>query len=135
MITEDCLLEPVRHCRAERDSGKDQPFFGIRDATGHLFPLLTDGGCRTRIGNAVETCLIDHLPAIRQAGISEVVIDARGRTGAYAGAMVRIYREAIGRMDTGDGPADMQPGLLKDRIKTLAYGGITAGHFLRGLKE
>jgi len=94
MITEDCLLQPVQHCGAGRDGNA---FLGIRDATGHIFPFKTDGECRTRIGNAVETCLVDHLPAIRRAGISEVVIDARGRTGAYAGAMTRIYRDATGQ--------------------------------------
>ena len=75
MITEDCLPEPVQHCREGRDNGAGNAFSGIRDATGRIFPIHTDGECRTRIGNAVETCLIDHLPAIRQAGISEVVID------------------------------------------------------------
>jgi putative protease len=129
MVTEDCLLEPVQHCRAPEDDGTPA-FFGIRDATGRVFPIRTDGECRTRIGNAVETCLADYLPAIRQAGISGIVIDARGRTGAYAGALVRIYRDATGR--TG-APADRQE--VKEQIKALAYGGITAGHFLRGLKE
>ena len=133
MITEDCLLKAVQHGRAGGDVGTGSAFFGIRDATGHIFPIQSDGECRTRIGNAVETCLVDHLPAIRQAGISEVVIDARGRTGAYTGAMTRIYREAIGQESTGSGTGDRS--LLKNRIKALAYGGITAGHFLRGLKE
>jgi putative protease len=95
---------------------------------------MTDGECRTRIGNAVEMCLVDHLPAIRKAGISEVVIDARGRTGAYAGAMTRVYRDATGQDMSTKGMAD-RTGLLKERIKALAMGGITAGHFLRGLKE
>ena len=131
MITEDCLLEPVQHCGAGRDGNA---FFGIRDATGHIFPFMTDGECRTRIGNAVETCLVDHLPAIRRAGISEVVIDARGRTGAYASAMTRIYRDETGQDISIKGRED-QHGLLKERIKALAMGGITAGHFLRGLKE
>jgi U32 family peptidase len=134
MVTEDCLLKAVRHCRAARDAGDDQAFFGLRDATGHIFPLLTDGECRTRIGNAVETCLIDHLPAIRKAGISEIVIDARGRTGAYTGTMVRIYRDAAGRCCAGTSNEDKYES-LKERIKGLAFGGITAGHFHRGLKE
>jgi putative protease len=132
MVTEDCILEPVQHCRRGRGNG--DAFFGIRDTTGRIFPLRTDGECRTRIGNAVETCLIDHLPGICQGGIGEVVIDARGRTGAYAGAMTRIYRDAISRSSAGAG-AEWQPGALKERIKAIAYGGITAGHFLRGLKE
>ena len=106
----------------------------IRDTTGRVFPIHTDGECRTRIGNAVETCLIDHLPAIRQAGISEVVIDTRGRTGAYAGTMTQIYRKAIDLVNDG-AVTENQIKSLKDRIKTLACGGITSGHFLRGLKE
>ena len=129
MVTEDCVPEPVWHCR---NNATDNTFFGIRDATGHIFPLRTDGECRTRIGNAVETCLIDHLPAIREAGISDVGIDARGRTGAYAGTMTRIYSQTPGIGNTGESKRDAG---LKDQIKTLAYGGITAGHFLRGLKE
>ncbi len=134
MVTEDCIPEPVRHCRAPGTAGTGTLFLGIRDATGHIFPVRTDGECRTRIGNAVETCLIDHLPAIRKAGIGEIAIDARGRTGAYAGAMTRIYGEAILRVNAGTETKE-QSGLLKERVKALAYGGITAGHFVRGLKE
>jgi putative protease len=134
MVTEDCLLEPVQHCRGSGDNGGESAFFGIRDATGRIFPFRTDGECRTRIGNAVETCLVDHLPAIRKAGISEVVIDTRGRTGAYTGAITRIYRDAVDQVNAGAVTGDWC-GPLKDRIKALACGGITAGHFLRGLKE
>lgn len=133
MVTEDCLLEPVRHClQGGMAASRDHLVYGIRDTTGHIFPIRTDGECRTRIGNAAETCLIDYLPAIRHAGISGVFIDACGRTGEYAGAMTRIYLDAIRQVESGT-----ISGLprLKDRIKTLAYGGITAGHFLRGLRE
>jgi hypothetical protein len=49
--------------------------------------------------------------------------------------MVRIYRDAITRGSSGAGTEDTSPRSLKERIKALAYGGITAGHFLRGLKE
>jgi putative protease len=134
MITEDCIPELVQHCRPGSDKGDLDSFYGIRDTTGHIFPLRSDGECRTRIGNAVETCLIDHLPAIRAAGISEIVIDARGRTGAYASAMTRIYHDAVVQDTAGTVTKDAA-GLAKEKIKTLAYGGITAGHFLRGLKE
>ena len=64
----------------------------------------------------------------------QIVIDARGRTGAYAGAMTRIYRDATRQNNDTTGTKE-KTGLLKDRIMPLAYGGITAGHFLRGLKE
>jgi putative protease len=134
MITEDCISEPVRQCWGRQDGRAGKTFTGIRDATGRVFPIHTDGECRTHIGNAAEICLIDYLPAIRQAGISEVVIDTRGRTGAYAGTMTQIYLKAIDLVNNG-AVTEKQTKSLKDRIKTLACGGITTGHFLRGLKE
>ncbi|MCX6697954.1 MAG: DUF3656 domain-containing protein, partial [Methanoregula sp.] len=59
MISEDCVLEPIRHCRCTSQSGErtDAAVYGIRDETGHIFPISVDAECRTHIGNAVETCL------------------------------------------------------------------------------
>ena len=134
MITEDCLQEPVQHCRPDREAGSDRAFLGLRDGTGHIFPFRTDGACRTTIGNAVETCLVDRLPSILETGIGEVVIDARGRTAAYAGAMVRIYRQALDRASSGELGKE-EAAAFREQARALSYGGITAGHFLRGLKE
>lgn len=135
MVTEDCLMELIRHCRPGNSDESSDGFCGIRDGTGRIFPVRTDGGCRTHIGNAVETCLIDHLPAIAQAGIGEVIIDARGRTKAYAGEMTRIYRDGIRMSGEGAGKDEGRLLRLKRQAKALSLGGITAGHFLRGLKE
>ena len=135
MVTEDCLSEPVQHCTPHDRDESSFGFCGIRDGTGRIFPVRTDRECRTHIGNAVETCLIDHLPAIALAGIGEVIIDARGRTGAYAGEMTKIYREALRAAGEGAGKGDMRLLQVKEQAKARSLGGITAGHFLRGLKE
>jgi putative protease len=105
------------------------------DATGHTFPVRIDGECRSHIYNSAEICLIDHLLSIMQIGINEVVIDARGRTGSYAREMIRLYREAILLAKKGVRTDDPRFEHLKDAVKHLAVGGITAGHFIRGLKE
>jgi putative protease len=68
-------------------------------------------------------------------GINEVVIDTRGRTGAYAGEMIHLYREAILLAKKGVRTDDHLFEILKDAVKRLAVGGITTGHFVRGLKE
>ena len=135
MITEDCLLESVQKCRPTHGSESGNTFFGIRDSTGHIFPVRTDGSCRTLIGNAAETCLLDHLPAIARAGISDVVIDARDRPAAYAGETTRIYREALDSIAAGTPFSKERLASLKEEIRARARGGITAGHFVRGLKE
>ena len=110
-------------------------FCGIRDSTGHIFPVRIDTECRTHIGNSAELCLVDHLPEIMEMGISEVVIDARGRTMACVSEMTRIYRTAISANSTRTTGSEKQVLALKERIKKISMGEITAGHFIRGLKE
>ena len=134
IISDDCVLEPYLHCRGEAGEEKTV-FYGIRDSTGHIFPVRTDSECRTRIGNSAELCLVDHLPEIMDMGISEVVIDARGRPGAYVSEMTRIYREALGITAAQKSGGEKQLRALKDQIKKISMGEITAGHFMRGLKE
>ena len=137
IISDDCMLEPHQHCRG--DAGKQKEiFYGIRDSTGHVFPVRIDNECRTHIGNSAELCLVDHLPEIIDMGIDEVVIDARGRAGAYISDMTRIYRTAISAIlatPTRTTSAEKQLQALKEQIKKISMGEITAGHFIRGLKE
>lgn len=128
LVTEDCIPRLVSQCRGDKSR-----FFALRDETGRVFPLHEAADCRTRIANAAELCLIDVLPEIRDAGIAEVIIDARFRPGAYAAAITRLYRDAV---DAVGKPGSPKMGRdLKERAKTLSLGGITAGHFVRGLKE
>jgi putative protease len=135
MVSEDCILQSRLPCNGKESDTDNTAFFGIMDVTGHTFPVRIDGECRSHIYNSAEICLIDHLPALMQIGINEVLIDARGRTGAYTGDMTRLYREAIQLAKKGVQTDDHNLDHLKDAIKRLAIGGITAGHFIRGLKE
>ncbi len=135
MVAENCLLEPVTLCRNKGEKPGPAVFYGLRDSTGRIFPVRIDRSCRTHIGNADETCLIDHLPAVLHAGVRSLIIDARGRTPPYVHEMVRIYREAarIAREDDRTVLAGLDR--LKQQIRMIAMGRITAGHFVRGLKE
>ena len=132
MISADDLSGVLLPVTARGEPGQGT-FMGIGDGTGRIFPIRTDALCRTHIFNAAETCLIDYLPLIRESGIGIVAIDARFRPPAYAGSMTRIYREAIGAIEQ-EGP-EREEGLaaLKKAAKALSLGGITSGHFLRGL--
>ncbi|WP_286681244.1 U32 family peptidase [Methanoculleus sp. DTU007] len=84
------------------------------------------------MANAVETCLIDHLPRIAGMGIAAVAIDARGRGPRYAEEVAGLYRaglDAVGRGAPGTLSA------LKEEARRRALGGITGGHFVRGIEE
>jgi putative protease len=134
MISEDCILQPWLRCAGKEHTGASA-FYGITDATGHIFPVRIDGECRSHIYNAAEMCLIDHLPSLMEIGITEVVIDARGRTATYARDMTRIYRKAITLAKDGVRHDDPRIDALKDDVRRCSLGGITSGHFIRGLKE
>jgi putative protease len=126
MVTEDCPPATAIGCPA----GCSGDAWALRDGRGRVFPVRTDRECRAHIGNAVETCLIDHLPAILAAGAGGVAVDARGRGAAYAGEMTAIYREALdaaGRPGTG-----AHLSRLKEEAKKRSFGGITASSYLRG---
>ncbi len=135
MVSEDCVLQPWLHCTGKDHRTGTPGFTGIMDTTGHIFPVRIDAQCRTHLYNAVELCLIDHLPSLAESGIEEVVIDARGRTGTYATEIIRMYREAIMLVKNGIRHDDQQFIRLKDEVRRRSFGGITAGHFIRGLKE
>jgi putative protease len=135
MVTEDCLLSPADRCRPGTGPCTDTRWYGIRDETGRLFPVSTDGACRTHLFNASETCLADAVPDLIRNGVDMIVIDGRRRTVAYVDEMVRVYRDAIALADQKPGSAAHDHTALKDRIKAIALGGITVGHYTRGLKE
>lgn len=126
MVTEDCPPATALGCPAGCSGGA----WALQDSRGRTFPVRMDGACRAYIGNAVETCLIDHLPAILASGVRGVAVDARGRGALYAGEMTAIYREAL----SGIGRAGEAPLLsrLKEEAKHRSYGGITASSYLRG---
>jgi putative protease len=63
------------------------------------------------------------------------VIDARGRPKAYVSEMTRIYSTAISATASGTPVSGKQLQALKERIKSISMGEITAGHFIRGLRE
>ncbi len=105
---------------------------GIEDQRNRIFPIRSDSEGRTYIANAVETCLIDHLPRIAGMGIAAVAIDARGRGPRYAEEVAGLYRaglDAVGRGAPGTLSA------LKEEARRRALGGITGGHFVRGIEE
>lgn len=127
MVSEDCI--PY----LDKDTG-DLKFWGLQDFR-RIFPLRLDDDLRTHIFNAAETCLLDWMPELFEIGLDRVAVDARGRTEMYAREMTQIYLKAIEM--TEKGVKSLPEGLLalKESIMPMALGGITSGHFLKGLRE
>jgi len=133
MVSRDCLLRSLQGIPAAgRDRAAESPFLGLQDERRRVFPLSVDAECRTVIRNAVETCLIDHIPALLEAGITLLAIDARDRPPRYSRRITEIYRQGIAAAAGGGPKASRTLDDLKEEIRTIARGGITTAHLLKG---
>ncbi|MDV0444222.1 U32 family peptidase [Methanorbis rubei] len=120
MITQNCIPATALGCRSCNQS------WALKDSTGRIFRARTDADCRGHILNAVEICLIDHVGRLAAAGVDVISIDARGRSPEYIRRMVAVYTAVM----EGENPKD-----LKEQIKEIASGGVTAAHYLRGVEK
>jgi len=128
MVAKDCMPLPAK---VEYDP---KEFWGLQDMR-RIFPLRLDDDRRTHIFNSAETCLLDQMPEIFAMGLDGVAVDARGRTREYARMVTAIYRRAIDLTGTGGKNLLGDLDSLKESIRPLALGGITHGHFQKGLKD
>jgi putative protease len=124
IVAEDCLIG---------EEEVEDVFWGLQDMR-RVFPVRSDDDGRTHIYNSAETCLVDHMPRIFQLGL-DIAVDARGRTEGYAQRMAEIYQQAIILAQKGGPDLDKDLQELKEEARAISLGGITRGHFLKGLKE
>ncbi len=128
MVAEDCIPGRVK---GGYDPGL---FWGLQDMR-RVFPLRQDEENRTHIYNSAETCLLDLMPQVFAAGLEGVAVDARGKTELYARRMAESYEKAIQLTAKGGTGLAEELEQLKEEIRPLTLGGITYGHFVKGLKD
>lgn len=129
MVAEDCIP-----CLAGEKADDAGQFWGLQDMR-RVFPLRLDDDSRTHIFNSVETCLLDQMPRIAAMGLDGVALDGRGRGGEYAREMTEIYRRAIELTERGGERLEQDLEKLKEEVVPLSLGGITYGHFIKGLRD
>ena len=120
MITRNCIPATALGCRS-----CNQPW-ALKDATGRIFRVRTDANCCSHILNAAEICLIEHVQTLAATGVSVLSIDARGRSPEYVRRMIALYTAAL----EGENAKE-----LKEQVRDLASGGVTAAHYLRGVEK
>jgi putative protease len=131
MVAEDCIPCLVGPNLAADDA---RQFWGLQDMR-RVFPLRLDDDSRTHIFNSVETCLLDQMPRIAAMGLDGVAVDGRDRGEAYARKMTEIYGRAIELTRKGGVGLERDLQELKEAVVPLALGGITYGHFVKGLRD
>lgn len=105
--------------------------FGLRDRTGAVFPVETDGYCRMHIFNSRDLCLIEDINTLAELGVSSIRIEARRESPEYASKAVEAYRSAI--VSAALHGERRPTAIVKEKLIELSPEGITKGHFYRGV--
>ncbi len=125
MESEHCVVGGVLggsgSCTARCEDGG----FELVDEKGYAFPLQMDTDCRMHLLNSSELCMLDHIPGIVKAGVSSIRIEARAVESDRAGAITRLYRNAL------DG-CSARGGKIQSTCKGIT-GEYTTGHYRRGV--
>ena len=100
--------------------------YALRDRLGFSFPVYTDTACRMHVFNSRELVMLAHLPALVQAGVAGLRIEARVRDAAYVRRVTRAYRKALDAVLAG-AAVDFA------RLEEELTGGesFTRGHYFR----
>ena len=96
---------------------------------GEYFPVLEDES-GTFIFNSRDLCLLEHIPALVESGITALKIEGRMKGINYVASVLRVYRQALDGYLADPGGWECRPDWLEELAK-LSHRGYTTG-FLFG---
>lgn len=83
-------------------------------------PLTIEGDNRgSYIFSSRDLCLIEHIPALAQAGLNSFKIEGRVKSAFYVATVVKAYREALDSYMADPAGYVFNPALLDDLQKTV----------------
>lgn len=129
MVTEYCVAGGLTGGKGCSQVCRGVPL-ALRDRRGVDFPVAFDRACRMHIFNSKDLCMLDHLGDLLATGVVSLRLDLRLKTPAYATKIVNAYRRAREKAVNGrDGVSEEE----WRQVSALSPGGITRGHYFRGV--
>ena len=95
---------------------------------GHYMPIAEDDR-GTYIFNSKDLCMIEHIPAMIQSGVSALKIEGRMKGINYLASVVKVYREAIDRYFQDPMGYAVQPEWLVELTRINRRGFCTGFYF------
>jgi putative protease len=96
---------------------------------GEYFPVLEDE-TGTFIFNSRDLCLLEHIPALMQSGITSLKIEGRMKGINYVASVLRVYRQALDEYLADPAGWRCRPEWMEELAK-MSHRGYTTG-FLFG---
>ncbi len=127
-----CLLSSVLTGRSANRGDCAQPCrwgYALVEETrpGEYFPLEEDPR-GSYVFNSRDLCLLEHLPALKAAGVSSVKIEGRMKSSYYVAVVTRVYRRMLDLLDRDDGEIDEEVmKQMKNELTRVSHRGYTCG--------
>ncbi len=116
-----CLLSAALNDRSANQGDCTQPCrwqYALLERSGKHPHLLVDATTQgTAILSAQDLCMLGHLPALRDAGLSSLKIEGRMKSEYYVATVVGAYRRALDALaqdPTGAGYTALLPALMTE---------------------
>lgn len=93
---------------------------------GQLMEITEDGG--TFIMNSRDLCMIEHLPALKAAGIDSIKIEGRMKSAYYAAVVTNAYRHALDAAERGE----PLPRVWRDEVNKVSHREYSTGFYFSG---
>jgi U32 family peptidase len=93
---------------------------------GELFPVI-EGDSFTTILSSKDLCMIDHLQALREAGVDSLKIEGRMKSIYYAAVVTRAYRKALDALEAGASPQSWS--FYRDELFSVSHREFSTGFF------
>jgi len=90
---------------------------------GQYFEITEDGG--TYILNSRDLCMIEHIPAMLEAGIASLKIEGRMKSAYYAAVTTNAYRHAVDCALRGE----KLPDVWKNEVYRVSHRDYSTGFF------
>ena len=91
---------------------------------GEYFPIGEDEG-GAYVLNSRDMCMIDHIPALMEAGICSLKIEGRAKSAYYAAIVTGAYRHAIDAAEAGQ-PLDP---LWREEVEKVSHRPYSTGFY------
>ena len=88
----------------------------------------------TYILNSKDLCLVEHLPALADAGIDSIKIEGRMKSAYYVAAVTRVYRQALDSYQALGNSYQVEPAWL-DEVEKVSHRPYTTGFYFPGQEE
>lgn len=117
-------------CRWTYRVGKDPLVLEEKQRPGEFYPIVESEGF-TEILSSRDLCMIDYLPALRDAGVDSLKIEGRMKSVYYTSVVTRAYRKALDAIAT-DSQAPAAPASVRSftaELDEVSHRDYTTGFY------